>query len=200
MSLSAEQERMVLDGAVSLASSQKLSSITLDQLAKASGVGAFDIVRHYRSKERILEAVLDRELELISGSVPPPELRFTGESLRDEIETIARSMLEQYRSRLPFMAKVLTEAMKNAEVGEMFYRKFIMRGRFLFAEFLKVRKERGELRDNVDEEAAAAIYWAALTSVFLVAEVVGGKRVEPLDEGRLVRSLTDVFLNGVCRP
>jgi AcrR family transcriptional regulator len=199
MGLTAEQERMVLDGAVSLATTQKLSSITLDQLAKASGVGSWDIARHYKSKERILEAVLDRELELISGSVPPPELRFSGESLRDEIETIARSMLEQYRSRLPFMAKVLTEAMKNDEVGDMFYRKFIVRGRVLFADFLKARQERGEIRAGVDVEAAAAIYLAALTSVFLVSEVVGGKRVEPLDEGRLVASLGDVFLNGVSR-
>ncbi len=56
MSLSTDQQRMVLDSAVALASSRELSSITLDHLTKASGVAAFDIVRHYHSKENILAA------------------------------------------------------------------------------------------------------------------------------------------------
>src|SRR6478752_3836377 len=124
MNLSSEQQRMVLDGAVKLAATQELSSITLDHLTKVSGISAFDIVRHYHSKEKILAAVLERELELIAGSVPSPELRFPGE----------------YRSRLTFLGKLLTEAMKNPEVGAMFYRTFIMQGRLLFTEFLNVRK------------------------------------------------------------
>jgi AcrR family transcriptional regulator len=84
MSLSTEQQRQVLDGAISLASAQDLTSITLDQLAKASGVGAFDIVRNYHSREKILAAVLERELALIASAVPEPGLRFPGETLQDE--------------------------------------------------------------------------------------------------------------------
>jgi AcrR family transcriptional regulator len=197
MGLNTEQQRMVLDGAVKLASSQELSSITLDHLTKASGVAAFDIVRHYHSKEKILAAVLERELELIAGSVPSPELRFPGETLQDELEVIAKIMLGEYRSRLPFLASLLTEAMKNAEVGAMFYRTFIVQGRLLFAEFLNVRKRRGELRENVDVEASAAFFLSALTFILLVVELFGGKHVEALDEERLVRSMSDLFLDGV---
>ena len=89
MSLSTEQQRMVLDGAVKLASSQELSTISLDDLNKVSGISAFDIVRHYHSKEKILAAVLERELELIAGSVPAPELRFPGETLKFDARALA---------------------------------------------------------------------------------------------------------------
>ena len=109
MSLSFEQQRLVLDGAVKLAHTQELSSITLDHLTKASGISAFDIVRHYHSKEKILAAVLERELELIAGSVPAPELRFPGETLRDELQVMAKIMLGEYRSRLPFLGKPVPE-------------------------------------------------------------------------------------------
>ncbi len=199
MSLTIEQQRKVLDGAVELASSRELSSITLDHLTKASGIGAFDIVRHYHSKEKILAAVLERELELIAGSVPSPDLRFPGETLRDELEVIAKIMLGEYRSRLPFLARLLTEAMKNADVGALFYRTFIVQGRRLFTEFLNVRKRLGELRETVDVEASAAFFLSALTFILLVVELFGGKHVEPLDEERLVRSMSDLFLNGVAR-
>jgi AcrR family transcriptional regulator len=197
MSLSSEQQRLVLDAAVKLAFTQELSSISLEDLTKASGISAFDIVRHYHSKEKILEAVLERELELIAGSVPSPELRFPGETLKDELQVLGKIMLNEYRIRLPFLGRLLVEAMKNPEVGAMFYRTFIVQGRLLFTEFLNVRKRLGELREDVDVEASAAFFLSALTFILLVVELFGGKQVEALDEERLVQSMSDLFLRGV---
>src|ERR1041385_7686668 len=71
MGLTSEQQRKVLDGAVKLALTQELSSISLDHLTKASGIPAFDIIRHYHSKENILAAVLERELRAGSRAAVP---------------------------------------------------------------------------------------------------------------------------------
>ena len=198
--LTPEQQKMVMDSALELMSSRHLNEITLEQLTRASGVSAFDIIRHYQSKENILAAVLERELELMAGAVPSPELRFPSETLKDELQVLARIMLQEYRARLHFLDKLFVEAIQNPEVGVLFYRKFIQQGRLLFAEFLNRRKQRGELRENVDVEAAAAMYISALSGILLVVELFGGKKVEPLDEERLVRELTDVFLHGVGQP
>jgi AcrR family transcriptional regulator len=197
MSLSTEDQRKVLDSAVKLASTQELASITLEHLIKASGVSGFDIVRHYHTKEKILAAVLERELELIAGSVPSPELRFPGETLQDELQVLAKIMLGEYRNRLPFIGKLLAEAMKNPEVGAMFYTTFIVQGRLLFTEFLRVRSGMGELRQDLDVEASAAFFLSGLTFILLVVELFGGKQIEPLDDERLVRSMSDIFLRGV---
>ena len=195
--LTPEQQRLVLDTALQLMSEQDLANISLEQLTHASGVPAFDIVRHYQSKENILAAVLERELELMAGGVPSPELRFPSETLRDELQVLAKLMLQEHRARLPFLGKLLVEAIQNPEVGVLFYRKFIQQGRLLFAEFLNIRKQRGELREDVDVEAAAAMFISALSGILLVVELFGGKQVEPLDEERLVRELTAIFLRGI---
>jgi len=197
--LTPEQQKMVMDSALELMSSRNLNDITLEQLTRAAGVSAFDIIRHYQSKENILAAVLERELELIAGAVPSPELRFPTETLKDELQVLARIMLQEYRARLHFLDKLFVEAIQNPEVGVLFYRKFIQQGRLLFAEFLNLRKQRGELRPDVDVEAAAAIFISALSGILLVVELFGGQKVEPLDEERVVRELTDVFLNGVLQ-
>lgn len=199
MALGAEQQKAVLDAAIQLASRKELREITLDDLSREAGIGAMQIAMHYRSRENILVAALDREVESIAAFAIPPELRLPGESLGDEIGVLAKIMLEEYRARLPFLTRLLTEAMRDAEAGEVFYRSFIQRGRVLFTEFLQARKDRGELREDLDVEVAAAVFLAALTSVFLVLEVVGGKRVESIDDDRLVRSMSDVFLNGIGR-
>lgn len=197
--LTPEQQKMVMDSALELMSLRNLNEITLEQLTRASGVSAFDIIRHYQSKENILASVLERELELIAGAVPSPELRFPNETLKDELQVLARIMLQEYRARLHFLDKLVVEAIQNPEVGVLFYRKFIQQGRLLFAEFLNLRKQRGELRNNLDVEAAAAMFISALSGILLVAELFGGQKVEPLDEDRVVRELTDVFLHGVLQ-
>lgn len=200
MALGTEQQKSVLDAAIQLASRKDLGGITLDELASEAGVGAMQIAMHYKSRENILIAALDREVELIAAFAIPPELRLPGENLGDEIGVLAKIMLEGYRSRLPFLTRLLMEAMRDQQAGEIFYRSFIQRGRVLFTEFLEARKARGELRADLDLEVAAAVFLAALTSVFLVLEVVGGKRIEAIDDDRLIRSMSDVFLRGIGRP
>ena len=197
--LTPEQQRLLLDSATKLMTTHNLSEVTLERLTQACGIPAFDIVRHYHNKENILAAVLERELELIAAAVPSPELRFPSETLADELQVIAKVMLQEYRSRIPFMGKILTETMTNPEVGALFYSKFIQQGRLLFTEFLNIRKRRGELRDDVDVEAAAALFLAALNGILLIVELFGGKYVEPLDEERVVREMTDIVLHGIVK-
>jgi AcrR family transcriptional regulator len=159
----------------------------------------FDIVRHYQSRENILKAVLERELELMAAAAHTPELRMPGETLNDELQVLARVILQEYRRRLPFLVKLLGEAMRDPEVGALFYRTFIVQGRLLFTEFLEERKRVGELRHDLDVEAAAAMFLASLTGALLVVELFGGKLVEALDDERLVSETSDIFLEGVKR-
>jgi AcrR family transcriptional regulator len=195
--LTAEQQRKVLDGAVQLFAKTDLGAITLDKLSRTSGISSFDIVRHYQSRENILVAVLERELELMASAAHAPELRMPGETLRDELQVLARVILEEYRQRVPFLHRLLTQSLQDPKVGALFYRCFIVQGRRLFTEFLNERKAMGELRRDLDVEAAAAIFLAAITGPVLLVEVFGGHEVEPLDDDRLLASIADVFLRGV---
>jgi AcrR family transcriptional regulator len=82
-----EEHRAVLDAAMRLFEKHPLRDITLDKLAKASGVPAFDILRHFQSTENILRAVLERELEMMAASAQAPELRMPGRPSRMNCES-----------------------------------------------------------------------------------------------------------------
>src|SRR5437868_3544705 len=153
--LDADQQRAVLDGATQLFAQYDLNDITLDKLTRITGVPSFNIVRHYHSSENILKAVLERELELMAAAAQAPELRMPGETLSDELHVLAGVILDQYRKRIPFLGKLLSEAIDDPKVGGLFYGTFIVQGRLLFTEFLRIRKQFGELRDDLDMEAAA---------------------------------------------
>ena len=199
MSLDAERQRAVLDAAMQLFAKLQLDEISLDMLTRTSGVSAFDVIRHYQSSENILRAVLERELELMAAAAQEPELRMPGETLKDELRLLAGVILDQYRRRVPFLTKLLTEAMSDPRVGALFYSTFIKQGRLLFTEFLRVRMEHGELREDVDVEAAAAIFLAALTGILMSHEMFGGKEVELLDDDRILSEMCDSFLQGIAK-
>ena len=128
-----------------------------------------------------------------------PELRLPGETLKDELRLLAGVILDQYRRRVPFLTKLLTEAMNDPRVGALFYTTFIKQGRLLFAEFLRVRMDHGEIREEVDVEAAAAIFLAALFGILMSHEMFGGKEVEPLDDERVLSEMCDSFLMGIAK-
>ncbi len=194
-----DDRQRVLDSALDLCGRHALSDIGLDQLARAAGVSSLDIVRAFQSKENILKAVLERELEMMAAAAHDPALRMPGETLRDELVVLARIILDEYRRRLPLLGKLLASAMNDPEVGAVFYRTFIVQGRQLFAGFLNSRARLGELREDVDVEAAAAMFLSSLTGALLMVELFGGKHVEGLDDLRYVGHTADIFLQGVGR-
>jgi AcrR family transcriptional regulator len=197
--LSAEQQKAVMDGAVQLFAKTALTDISLDQLSRVSGISAFDIVRHYQSRENILKSVLERELELMAAAAHVPELRMPGETLKDELDVLAGVILQEHRARLPFLRKLMVEAMDNKDVAMLFYSTFIVQGRRLFTEFLEERQRLGELREDLDVEMAAALFLVSLTGALWMMELYGGKHVENLDDERVLGQISDIFLHGVKR-
>jgi hypothetical protein len=135
----------------------------------------------------------------MAAAAQAPELRMPGETLNDELRLLAGVILDQYRKRTPFLSKMLNETMLNPQVGALFYGTFIVQGRLLFMEFLKMRKEGGELSDGVDVEAAAAMFLASLTGMFMMHEIFGGKQVETFDDERALDAMCGTFLRGVLK-
>jgi hypothetical protein len=85
------------------------------------------------------------------------------------------------------------------KVAALYYETFIVQGRRLFSEFLNFRRAFGELKDEVDIEAAAATFLASLFGSVMTFELLGGKQVESLDDDRLLRQLCRTFLQGIAK-
>ena len=195
--LSTEQQRVVLDAALSVISKGGFTATIVEKIAEKCAITAPRIFLHFGGTERLLEAILERQLDLIAGSATVPELRFPGETLRDELQGMGRVILEVFRRHIGVLRAMLAEALRSPEFAEVFYRTFILRGRKLFVEFLEQRKERGELRADLDVDTAAAEYLTSLIMSLLLVEVFGGKSVETIDDEKLVTGMTELFLRGV---
>ncbi len=194
--LNTEQQRVVLDAALSVISRGGFTATLVEKIAEKCAITAPRIFLHFGGTERLLEAILERQLDLIAGSATVPELRFPGETLRDELLGLGRIIMEVFRDHLGVLRAMLAEALRSQEFAEVFYRTFILRGRKLCDEFLEERKKRGELRADLDIDMASAMYLVSLIMPLLLLEVFGGKSVETVDDETLVSKMTELFLRG----
>ncbi len=195
--LSAEQQRTVLDAALSVISKGGFSATIVEKVAERCAIAAPRIFLHFGGTEKLLEAILQRQLDLIAGSAPAPELRFPGETLRDELEGLSRIIIEVFRKHIGVLRAMLAESLRSQEFAEVFYRTFIYRGRKLMDDFLVERKSRGELRADLDIDIAAGSFLTSLIMSLMLIELFGGKSVENVDDDRLAKGMTDLFLRGV---
>jgi AcrR family transcriptional regulator len=195
--LDVEEIKQVLDATFDLLGSEGLNADVVERVSARTGILPTRIYLHFGGPSRLMQALMERELEVVAGSVAVPELRFPGETIGDELNVLARILLDECRTHAGFLGTSLKEAMKNPEFAEVFYRTFILRGRKLFTEFLNTRRERDEIRAEIDIEAAAAFFLSALIFSVLALEILGGKAVERVDDARLVAGMSDLFLRGI---
>lgn len=195
--LNVEEIKAVLDATFDLLGEDGLKADVVERVAARTGIPPTRIYLHFGGPSRLMQSLMERELEVVAGSVAVPELRFPGETIGDELAVLARILLDECRTHAGFLGTSLGEAMKNPEFAEVFYRTFILRGRNLFTEFLNARRERNEVRTEIDVEAAAAFFLSALIFSVLALEILGGKAVERVDDARLVAGMSDLFLRGI---
>ena len=195
--LNAEQERNVLDAALSVISKGGFSATIVEKVAETCAIAAPRIFLHFGGTGKLLEAILQRQLDLIAGSAPAPELRFPGETLKDELEGLSRIIIEVFRKHMGVLRAMLAEALRSQEFAEVFYRTFIFRGRQLMDEFLTERKKRGELRADLDVDIASASFLISLIMSLMLVELFGGRSVDKIDDEWLAKGMTDLFLRGV---
>jgi AcrR family transcriptional regulator len=196
--LSLEEQKGVLSAAMDLLGREGMNASFVDKLVDKSRISAARIFMHFGGPERMIQKLLERQLEVIAGSVAVPELRFPGETLRDELQVLVRIILEQCRNHIGLLRAVMGEAIRNPQFATVFYRTFILQGRKLFTEFLETRKSQGELREEIDVEAAAAFFLSSVIFSLLALELFGGKSVETIDDERLIRNMSMLFLTGIA--
>ncbi len=112
-SLSPDEQRLVLDAALELPSQSGLHANVIERVAERCGIPAKRIYVHFGGTEKMIETLLDRELTLIAGSVTLPQLRFPGETLRDELEGLA--LLSQRHGQGASAAGAISSAVINLQ-------------------------------------------------------------------------------------
>lgn len=162
----------ILDVAWELFLRQGFTGTTVTQIEAAAGLspGSGSFYRHYRSKEDVLQAVVDREVERIDAArVLGPELEETGGDVRAALTLEFRQRLENLRRIQPLMLLIGREREHLGASSSRLGRRLVAHNLEMRSRRLEAWMEAGAIAKR-DPDALAAVVLHALTGYHLSSE------------------------------
>lgn len=192
--------QQIMAAAAKVFARQGLHGTSLDLVAREAGITKGTIYLYYRSKEDLFLATL-REKSAQAFAALEGEGRGDGPAdLRRHLAAFAHRAYRAIGSpeALPILQMVLAEAGRYPETAELFFREIILKNNRRLAAVLERGMAGGELR-RADPLVAARSLIGMLLGFVLSQKILGGERVLPLSERRVVDTVTSIFLDGIAR-
>jgi AcrR family transcriptional regulator len=193
--------QQIMAAAAKVFARQGLHGASLDQVAREAGITKGTIYLYYKSKEDLFLATLRQHSARVFAAMEPAGQTGSQGDSRRRIESFAAMAYRTIGSpeAFPLIQMVLAEAGRFPETAELFFREILLKNNQRLAAVLEEGIAAGTLR-RVDPLVAARSLIGMLLVFVLSQKVLGGERVLPLPERRIVRTVTSIFLDGIARP
>jgi AcrR family transcriptional regulator len=160
-------------------------SVTIDAVARASGVSRSTIYRHWSSRKTL---VLDA---FTSATDKSTEVADTGDAIAD-LRTYVLKLAYRLnvRGAAPIMTGLISEALNDQEFAEIFRTKVIEARRHAFLQILIRGQHRGQIRTDVDLKSVVDALYGSIHHRLLMTG-------EPID-APFASALTDFAQQGLA--
>ncbi len=184
--------KRILDAALKLFARQGYNNTSIDDLARASGVGRATIYLHFRGKAEILKTLTDDMLEQIDQVISPINMEDTERSEMEQTLMILDNLIS-VQKRNPQLAELILQGSISEETDAIlmdFYRAL----NNLIVEGLEKAISIGIIR-SLDIEVAARCILGALKEV-LIQPLARGE-ISPEKARSMSASMVDFVHNGL---
>ena len=210
MSLAKRQNRMprwqrrpevrpqqILEAAFRLFGTRGLHQATLDDVARAAGITKGTIYLYFPSKAALFSAMLRARVNDLLPPMEAPNGRGSP-SVHRQLVMLAQRLYQFFKSPayLAMYRTMVGEAPQFPEAAAILYREGILPANRRLAEVIRRGIASGEFRPVDPLIAARAL--VGMFQVFVVSQrLLGGQRIFPIADAKLVRSITDIFFRGL---
>jgi AcrR family transcriptional regulator len=187
----------ILDAAWRLFLERGFAGTTVTQIEAAASLaaGSGSFYRHFKSKQDVLRAVVDREVERVDAARDVgPELTQTGGDVRVALALEFHRRLGNLRRLHPLIVLVQREREHLGASREYLRDLLVARNVSVRAQRLEAWMEAGAILKR-DPETLATTVLCALTGYFLSIEFFGAAPGE-VDEDEFVSMLVDLVVGG----
>ncbi|GAA5118218.1 TetR/AcrR family transcriptional regulator [Alloalcanivorax gelatiniphagus] len=180
-----ETRRRVLDAAAGLIDRLSYDAVTMDAVARASGVGRSTIYRHWPSRRLLVLEAFTHKTDKMTAVAD------TGDAVADLRTYLLRlAWCLDFGGAASVVSGLVSEAVQDEEFAVMFRATMVRERRRTFLAILLRGQERGQVRADLDLPVAVDALYGAVHHRLLVTR-------KPIDE-RFVSALVDVVSAGVA--
>ncbi len=188
-----ETKRKLLDATMTLISEKGYLGATTREIARLAGVTELTLFRHFGTKERLFEEVLNSYTFLPRLRELLPEL--DGLSYEDALELIATRFLLTLKERKAMVKIMYSEVTVYPEKIRKVYNKFIDDMRSTLAVYFETMQKTGIVR-KIRPQMAARVFLGILFSYFRSEEILRPEGMQKSKMKRNIREIIDMFTHG----
>lgn len=188
-----ETKRKLLDATMTLISEKGYLGATTREIARLAGVTELTLFRHFGTKERLFEEVLNNYTFLPRLRELLPEL--DGLSYEDALELIATRFLLTLKERKAMVKIMYSEVTVYPEKIRKVYNKFIDDMRSTLAVYFEAMQKRGVVR-KIPPEMASRVFLGILFSYFRSEEILRPEGMQKSKMKKNIREIIDMFTHG----
>lgn len=199
MRLSAQDRReRLLEVATQLFARHGFNGTTTRQIAKLCGVTEALVFRHFRNKEQLYWAVLDRQCSPRTGRARLQELLTRDDGDDAEVFAAIGADLIRRHSEDSVLARLLLfSGLENHGLAHRFYKTYISEYYEVLAGHIRGRIESGRFR-VVDPLLAARGFIGMCFYHFLLQDILGGGQERRFAPEEVSRTFAEVWLRGMA--
>ncbi len=193
--------RQILEAAFRVFGMRGLHRATLDEVAEAAGITKGTIYLYFPSKSALFSAMVKARVNAV---MPPLEAPLNGQraaTRRARLTAVGRRFYRFVRSPayLSMYRTVISEGPQFPEAMTLVYNEGILPATRRLADIIQNGIAAGEFR--AVEPMIAARAFVGMFQVFAVSQgLLGGERIYPMPEAKVVRTVTDLFFQGLLAP
>jgi len=186
-------ENKLLVATLKLISEKGYLGATTREIAQEAGVTELTLFRHFGSKEKLFEELLNSYTFLPTLKELLPEL---GEmSCEEALKLVAINFLLTLKKRKSMIKIMHSEINRYPEKIRAVYTKSIDDVRLVLAQYFKLLNQKGMFR-CVSPETAAQVFLGILFSYFRTEEIIRGHEITKAKMEKNVQEFIDIFLHG----
>ena len=183
----------ILEAGLKLFSEKGFLGATTREISQLAGVAELTLFRHFSTKERLFEEMINRYsfLPALRGLLPSLE----GVSYRTALSEIAGKFLVQLQDRRDLVRIMMKEMYLYPAQIRTIYHNFIDVLVGTLASYFRRLQEEGALR-AFNPEAAARAFLGMFFSYFCTQEILMLKYEGTVDSETIIREYVDIFVSG----
>ena len=188
-------KEQLLEATLKLISEKGYLGATTREIAQEAGVTELTLFRHFGSKERLFEELLNSHTFLPMLRDLLPEL--TELSFEDALRMLATRFLLSLKERKSMVKILYSEVNVYPEKVRKVYNRFIDEVRATLAGYFNTLQRQGKLR-NISPEMAARVFHGLIFSYFRAEEIMGKTGMTKRKMEKDVREFIDIFVHGIA--
>lgn len=193
-----ERKEQIIEVAAGLFAQTGFSSTRTRDIAKSAGINEAVIYQHFRSKEELYDAAINKFIaqikEIMIASTSRPDT-----SLRELLTELANNAVSFTEENVSFTRMLFFSALQEHRFSDKFYESITTPVLKILSSKIEQGRSAGQFRQDLHSAKAAFIFLSSILMFNIARNIIKAEDIRSYDRREYIEMAVNTFLKGIER-